>query len=111
MSTSTTSEDGVDALINTFNTQIFVLDEIEDARENTDTHHFEGHGRTSTQGTANFAERDPLASINTLITTPQPLPPLTLKLPSQKPRTALRLSVLVPSSAIFSLSLGTHVGK
>ena len=43
------SENGVDALINIFNKQTFVQDEIEDAGKNTDTHHFGGHGRTHTQ--------------------------------------------------------------
>ena len=101
-------EDGVDALIGSFHTQTFVYDEIEDARKNTDTHHFGGHGRTSAVGHRNVADRD-LSLSTPLITAPQSLLPLFLELPSQKPFTAFHLSVLVSLSSIF-LSQGTHVG-
>ena len=52
-------------MINILHTEIFVQDKVEDARKDTDTHHFGSHCRTNAQGYRDCADCDPLVSINT----------------------------------------------
>ena len=46
--------------------KLCVQDKVQDARKDTDTHHFGNHGRTNTQGYRNLADCDPLVSVGTL---------------------------------------------
>ena len=99
----------VDTLIDFFSAETFVQNKIQDAGKNTDTHHFCCHSRTNPKGTAILLIVIHLSSSTPLLTTPQPLLPLTLELLSQKPCTAFHLSVLLPLSTIIFLSLCTQI--
>ena len=85
-----------------FNAETSVQDKIQDAGKNTDTHHSAATAEPTPKGTAILLMMIHLSLSTLLMTTPQPLLPLTLELPSQKPRTALCLSIFLPRGSQYS---------
>ena len=50
-----------------FDTEMVVQDKVQDARKDTDTHHLGNHSRTNAQGYRDFADCDPLVSVNSFV--------------------------------------------
>ena len=59
-----TLDNCVNTLVADFHTEVLDQDKTQDARKDTDTHHFGSYGRTHAQGYRNFADCDPLVLIN-----------------------------------------------
>ena len=81
-------QDSIDSLIDVLFTQILPEDQIKDTREHAYSNNFSCHSRTHFQRHCDFTDCHPFFLSTPLITIPQPLLPLSLKLPSQKPRIA-----------------------
>ena len=55
----------ISVLINTFHPEVVGQDKVQDARKDTDTHHFGSHGRAYAERYRDFADRDPPFPVNT----------------------------------------------
>ena len=98
-------------LIDFFDTQAFTEDQIKDSREHAHTSNLGCHSRANFQRIALLLMVTHFSLSTPLITIPHPLLPVFLKLPSQNPFTAFRVSELSRLSRNFSLSLCADVGQ
>ena len=87
-----------------FCTQTFEENQIQDSRGHAHAHHFGRHTLPTFRG------RAILLIVTPLTTTPHPLFPLSLQLPSQNPFTAFHVSALLVNNN-FPLSFGFHIGS
>ena len=58
-------ENRLNTLIDFLHTETFVQDKVQDARQDTDHHHFGNHGRTYAERYRDVADNDPLVPVST----------------------------------------------
>ena len=92
MQTPSVVQYSIDAQIDVFDTQAFTEDQIKDTCEYAHTCNLGRHSRTHFQRDCNFTDRYLFSLSTTLIATPHPLLPSSLKLPSQNHFTAFHVS-------------------